>query len=297
MKNKSKFYELELIDNHIRKVSYKGRQGCIYNFKYSNLNRAKKELDKLDNGIYFVRKDDESMDLYIGQTTNGLHRFTSHSMKKYQETSEIFFYSFSGEKPNRNLLDYIEMDMISRAKDSRYKLLNDKMNTTTTLAPIDQQYFTENVPTIINILKVFGIDFSMGVENTQEIDLSISTQATHKVIRNYDEIFAAKGDNHNITIAKEGDLWIMKKGSFVGAKVRWESDAKDKPFPARNFYEKHLDLVGDDNILKEDIAWKTISALVAFGKGNLSNNGWTEIYNKDDKTPHQLYREEKQSDS
>ncbi len=287
MKTKRQFYELEFIGGVVRKLTYKGRIGSIYNFEYSRLNEARDLVD-LSNGIYFVRKNNSSMEIYVGQTTNGLFRFTEHSMKEFQDTAEIFFHSFEGQKPNKNLLDYIEADMIKRVSESRYQCLNKNKGNKSNIRDIDFQYYEEQYPTILMILDAFGIN----------LEAEVNIKSNEKSDEN---IFYAKGDGYDFKILRDGDFWIMKKDSLVAAKTRWESGAKDKDgFAVKNFYHKFIEeesIVSDDNRLKRDLIWKSISSLVAFGKGNLSNNGWTEVNNKEGKTPHQIYREEKQSNS
>ncbi len=287
---KTKYYELDFIDGIIRKLSYRGRQGSIYNFKYSNLNQAKKSLN-LSNGVYFVSADYQSMEIYIGQTTNGAFRFNEHKMKEYQDTAEIYFYAFDGQVPNKNLLDHIEKEMIKKAQDSMYTLLNKTSGNSIELRGIDEQYAEEITPTIINLLKVFGIDFS---SKHKENEQSVSSQKT--IYNMYDELFYGKAfDNErDFTIAREGDVWILKKGSKVKGRNRWENNHDEalKNNAGYPIYKSSHNLVDEDDILQKDLVWKSISPLVAFAKGHSAGTGWTSIKNKDGKTPHQVYRED-----
>ncbi len=297
MNKNIKYYELEFIDGIIRRLSYRGRQGSIYNFKYSNLKQAKRTMD-ISNGIYFVSKDNQSMEIYIGQTTNGAFRFTGeHTMKEYQDTAEIFFYAFDGQEPNKNLLDHIEKIMIEQAEQSMYTLLNKTSGTESDLRGIDHQYAKENIPTIINLLKVFGIDFSPENETTTEIETAVFTpKEKYDMKRNHDEIFYGKAfDNEkDFSIAREGDVWVLKAGSKVKGRHRWEKNHDEALINNAGYkmYQNSHNLVDENDILQEDIVWKTISVLVAFAKGHASNQGWTTVFNEEGKTPHEVYREE-----
>ncbi len=292
----TKCYELYLIDGIIRKLLYWGKQGSIYNFKYSNLNQAKKLLN-ISNGIYFVTKDNQSMEIYIGQTTNGVFRFTSHKMNEYQDTAEIYFYAFDGQEPNKNLLDHIERIMIKSAEASRYILLNNTSGNTSELRLKDEQYANENISTIVNLLRVFGIDFELENVVTIESEAStISQKSKHNMKRDHDELFYGKAfdSEEDFEIAREGDVWILKKGSKVKGRYRWENNHDEalKNNSGYPVYKSSHDLVDENNILQKDIVWKSISPLVAFAKGQSVGAGWTSIKNKDGKTPHQVYRED-----
>lgn len=287
---RSKFYELEFINGIIRKLEYRGRQGAIYNFKYDNLKKVKKLVD-LSNGIYFVTKDDESMDIYIGQTTTGMLRFNAHKMKEYQDTAEIHFYSFEGQRPNKTLLDHIENKMIEMGNESKYHLLNNTNGNNSKLRGIDNQDAEENIPTMISLLKVFGIDFAPESDTTKEIQLSVSGIAKYEMKTDYEEDFFAKGDGYDFTISRKDDYWVLRKGSLVKAKDKWIETNGVVP-TAGYFYEKFIGLVDDNNTLKKDVTWKSISPLVAFSKGITATPGWDGVKNKGGKTPHQAYREE-----
>lgn len=288
MKNKSIFYELEFINGIIRKVNYKGKQGSLYNFKYDDLNAVKKSID-ITNGIYFVSPDQETMDLYIGQTTNGLDRFSSHRMKEYQDTAKIYFFQFDGESPSKNLLDYLETKLIGYAKESKYNALNSTLGNKENIREIDKQFASEIEPTIITLLKVFDLDFAPLSDTTKEIKFDYAK--TKKIVEknDKDDDFFLKSNGADFKISRVNGIWILREGSKVNGKKRWIEDHES--VSSFSFYKNFVEFVDDKGMVTTDIAWKSISPLVAFARGQIAAPGWTEIKNADGKTPHEVYRE------
>ncbi len=285
----SKYYILEFIESIVRRLEYKGKAGSLYNFKYSNLKAVRKILN-LSNGIYVVTKDENSMDIYIGQTTNGIFRFGEHKMKEHQESATIYFYSFDLQEPSKNTLDHVENKLIELAHESRYNVLNNTKGNTPSISGMDNQDVNETIPKIIELLKVFGFNFDLEVEETSEIFNLLNSGSKIEVKRNHDEEFYSKNNDYDFTIQRSSDFWILKEGSKTNALNCWNKN-KEIDFSAKFFYEEFISLVDENGILTKDIVWKSISPLVAFAKGNKANNGWTEVQNKEGLTPHQVYRE------
>ncbi len=286
----SKYYILEFIEGKIRRLEYKGRVGSLYAFKYSNLKDVRRIL-KVTNGIYIVTKDgEETMDVYVGQTTNGVFRFNEHKMKEFQSEATIYFFSFENQEPTKNTLDYIEKRLIELAHASQYTVLNGNKGNSPSLSGIDTQDVNETIPKILDLLKVFGFVFNLGVEQTQEISNLLNSGSKIEVVRNHDDEFFGKSSDYDFTIQRSEDFWILKKGSKLNSRKFWEDNSEEE-FAAKYFFEKHISLVDERGVLTEDIVWKTISPLVAFAKGLKAANGWEGVVNKEGMTPHNVYRE------
>ncbi len=55
------------------------------------------------------------------------------------------------------------------------------------------------------------------------------------------------------------------------------------------YIKKYNKFVNENNNVIADIFSKSISPLVAFAKGRITANGWVLAFDKDGKTPHDVY--------
>lgn len=93
--------------------------------------------------------------MYIGQTTNGIDRFSSHNAINNNK-DKIFFFSFEKET-NKNLLDYMEGKMIKSIASNKI-LSNKTEGNNSFIGEKDKQYADLSIDSIKDFMKLFNFN-------------------------------------------------------------------------------------------------------------------------------------------
>lgn len=288
-----KNYDLQLINQYIKKIKYYGRGVSMYIFDYKDFKLAKKLIEE-KNAIYLIKTSKNSSEIYVGQTTKGPERFFDHKMKEHISNAEIYYLVFDN-RPSRNILDALERRLIEIIEIEGYITKNSNKGVFTDIGDREEQFIDENIITIRNLLLVFGINIG-NIDSTREVRLVVEKSGKVEVKKDFAETFYYKDGSVNLSIKREPadsqgkGKWILTKGSVVLSQKWWDKYSDKPETETYNFYKNFINLISDDGVVKEDIEWNSISPLTAFAKGISANNGWTSIKNKSGKTPDDLYR-------
>lgn len=185
-----KYFKLELIDDVLIKVMHNRMDNLkLFVFDYEDISKVKKiNQNDFENGIYFISEKNSHDKLYIGQTTHGENRFNSHEfIKKSSRKCKIFFFDIEPNRAPKNVLDYIEKEMI---KEVGYEYVaNKSKGNDSYISNQDQDYATHASNAIKDFMKLF--DFNLIKDENEEIgnelffnekENSISFRNRHDVV-------------------------------------------------------------------------------------------------------------------
>lgn len=127
-----------------------------------------------------------------------------------------------------------------------------------------------------------------------EIELLISNSknsAKKIMLRDYEHDFFIKNHNCDATITRSNGSWVLKAGSTTSGHKYWIEHGNESFMPYAKFYQKHIKSIDlESGIVYKDTEDKSISNLVAVCNGRPSSSGWTDVKDREGKTPDELFR-------
>lgn len=224
-------------------------------------------------GIYYLINEDDGnkiVQLYIGQTRNGITRLDDHNRSKDFWNKAIMFLSES-KTFTLDMISGLEKFAIIKAQESkRYKVEN----------------------SIVPKYEIDEYDLAAVEEIYDEIQFIMATQGY--------KMNDAKSTLNEADILHTTQNGIMAFGVYNGEKFEVLDGSQinlGKPAYLQRYNRQREDLISQQSIINVDgkyILKVTLSFDTPSGAGQFilggSINGWTEWKNKDGKTLDELYR-------
>lgn len=224
-------------------------------------------------GIYYLINEDDGnkiVQLYIGQTRNGIARLDDHNRSKDFWNKAIMFLAES-KTFTLDMISGLEKFAIIKAQESkRYKVENN----------------------IVPKYEIDEYDLAAVEEIYEEIQFIMATQGY--------KMNDAKSTLNEADILHTTRNGITAFGVYNGEKFEVLDGSQinmDKPAHLQRYNRQREELISQQsivnadgkNILKVTVEFDTPSGASNFVLGG-STNGWLEWKNKDDKTLDELYR-------
>ena len=224
-------------------------------------------------GIYYLINEDDGnkiVQLYIGQTRNGITRLDDHNYSKDFWNKAIMFLAES-KTFTLDMISGLEKFAIIKAQESkRYKVEN----------------------SIVPKYEIDEYDLAAVEEIYDEIQFIMATQGY--------KMNDAKSTLNEADILHTTQTGIMAFGVYNGEKFEVLEGSQiniDKPAHLQRYNRQRKELLSQQSIVNADgkyILKVTLSFDTPSGAGQFilggSINGWTEWKNKDGKTLDELYR-------
>lgn len=224
-------------------------------------------------GIYYLINEDDGnkiVQLYIGQTRNGITRLDDHNYSKDFWNKAIMFLAES-KTFTLDMISGLEKFAIIKAQESkRYKVEN----------------------SIVPKYEIDEYDLAAVEEIYDEIQFIMATQGY--------KMNDAKSTLNEADILHTTQNGIMAFGVYNGEKFEVLEGSQiniDKPAHLQRYNRQRKELLSQQSIVNADgkyILKVTLSFDTPSGAGQFilggSINGWTEWKNKDGKTLDELYR-------
>lgn len=224
-------------------------------------------------GIYYLINEDDGnkiVQLYIGQTRNGITRLDDHNRSKDFWNKAIMFLAES-KTFTLDMISGLEKFAIIKAQESkRYKVEN----------------------SIVPKYEIDEYDLAAVEEIYDEIQFIMATQGY--------KMNDAKSTLNEADILHTTQNGIMAFGVYNGEKFEVLEGSQiniDKPAHLQRYNRQRKELLSQQSIVNADgkyILKVTLSFDTPSGAGQFilggSINGWTEWKNKDGKTLDELYR-------
>ena len=224
-------------------------------------------------GIYYLINEDDGnkiVQLYIGQTRNGITRLDDHNRSKYFWNKAIMFLAES-KTFTLDMISGLEKFAIIKAQESkRYKVENN----------------------IVPKYEIDEYDLAAVEEIYDEIQFIMATQGY--------KMNNAKSTLNEADILHTTQNGIMAFGVYNGEKFEVLDGSQinlDKPAHLQRYNRQREDLISQQSIVNADgkyILKVTVDFDTPSGASNFvlggSTNGWVEWKNKDGKTLDELYR-------
>lgn len=224
-------------------------------------------------GIYYLINEDDGnkiVQLYIGQTRNGITRLDDHNRSKDFWNKAIMFLSES-KTFTLDMISGLEKFAIIKAQESkRYKVENN----------------------IVPKYEIDEYDLAAVEEIYDEIQFIMATQGY--------KMNNAKSTLNEADILHTTQNGIMAFGVYNGEKFEVLDGSQinlDKPAHLQRYNRQREDLISQQSIVNADgkyILKVTVDFDTPSGASNFvlggSTNGWVEWKNKDGKTLDELYR-------
>ena len=224
-------------------------------------------------GIYYLINEDDGnkiVQLYIGQTRNGITRLDDHNRSKDFWNKAIMFLAES-KTFTLDMISGLEKFAIIKAQESkRYKVENN----------------------IVPKYEIDEYDLAAVEEIYDEIQFIMATQGY--------KMNNAKSTLNEADILHTTQNGIMAFGVYNGEKFEVLDGSQinlDKPAHLQRYNRQREDLISQQSIVNADgkyILKVTVDFDTPSGASNFvlggSTNGWVEWKNKDGKTLDELYR-------
>ena len=224
-------------------------------------------------GIYYLINEDDGnkiVQLYIGQTRNGITRLDDHNRSKDFWNKAIMFLAES-KTFTLDMISGLEKFAIIKAQESkRYKVENN----------------------IVPKYEIDEYDLAAVEEIYDEIQFIMATQGY--------KMNDAKSTLNEADILHTTQNGIMAFGVYNGEKFEVLDGSQinlDKPAHLQRYNRQREDLISQQSIVNADgkyILKVTVDFDTPSGASNFvlggSTNGWVEWKNKDGKTLDELYR-------
>lgn len=224
-------------------------------------------------GIYYLINEDDGnkiVQLYIGQTRNGITRLDDHNRSKDFWSKAIMFLAES-KTFTLDMISGLEKFAIIKAQESkRYKVENN----------------------IVPKYEIDEYDLAAVEEIYNEIQFIMATQGY--------KMNDAKSTLNEADILHTTQNGIMAFGVYNGEKFEVLDGSQinlDKPAHLQRYNRQREDLISQQSIVNADgkyILKVTVDFDTPSGASNFvlggSTNGWVEWKNKDGKTLDELYR-------
>lgn len=237
------------------------------------LSEAKNISDINRPGIYYLINEDDGnkiVQLYIGQTRNGITRLDDHNRSKDFWNKAIMFLAES-KTFTLDMISGLEKFAIIKAQESkRYKVENN----------------------IVPKYEIDEYDLAAVEEIYDEIQFIMATQGY--------KMNNAKSTLNEADILHTTQNGIMAFGVYNGEKFEVLDGSQinlDKPAHLQRYNRQREDLISQQSIVNADgkyILKVTVDFDTPSGASNFvlggSTNGWVEWKNKDGKTLDELYR-------
>ena len=224
-------------------------------------------------GIYYLINEDDGnkiVQLYIGQTRNGITRLDDHNRSKDFWNKAIMFLADS-KTFTLDMISGLEKFAIIKAQESkRYKVENN----------------------VVPKYEIDEYDLAAVEEIYDEIQFIMATQGYKmndaKIISNEADILHTTRNGITAYGVYNGEKFEVLEGSQINM---------DKPAHLQRYNRQRKELLSEQSIVNIDDKY-TLKVTVSFdtpsGASNFvlggSTNGWTEWKNKDGKTLDELYR-------
>lgn len=224
-------------------------------------------------GIYYLINEDDGnkiVQLYIGQTRNGIARLDDHNRSKDFWNKAIMFLAES-KTFTLDMISGLEKFAIIKAQESkRYKIENN----------------------VVPKYEIDEYDLAAVEEIYDEIQFIMATQGYKmndpKIISNEADILHTTRNGITAFGVYNGEKFEVLEGSQINM---------DKPAHLQRYNRQRKELLSEQSILNIDGKY-TLKVTVSFdtpsGASNFvlggSTNGWVEWKNKDGKTLDELYR-------
>ena len=224
-------------------------------------------------GIYYLINEDDGnkiVQLYIGQTRNGITRLDDHNRSKDFWNKAIMFLADS-KTFTLDMISGLEKFAIIKAQESkRYKVENN----------------------VVPKYEIDEYDLAAVEEIYDEIQFIMATQGYKmndaKIISNEADILHTTRNGITAFGVYNGEKFEVLEGSQINM---------DKPAHLQRYNRQRKELLSEQSIVNIDDKY-TLKVTVSFdtpsGASNFvlggSTNGWTEWKNKDGKTLDELYR-------
>lgn len=224
-------------------------------------------------GIYYLINEDDGnkiIQLYIGQTRNGIARFDDHNRSKDFWNKAIMFLAES-KTFTLDMISGLEKFAIIKAQESkRYKIENN----------------------VVPKYEIDEYDLAAVEEIYDEIQFIMATQGYKmndaKIISSEADILHTTRNGITAFGVYNGEKFDVLEGSQINV---------DKPAHLQRYNRQREELLSQQSIvnfdgkyiLKVTLDFKTPSGASDFVIGG-STNGWVEWKNKDGKTLDELYR-------
>lgn len=224
-------------------------------------------------GIYYLINEDDGnkiVQLYIGQTRNGIARLDDHNRSKDFWNKAIMFLAES-KTFTLDMISGLEKFAIIKAQESkRYKIENN----------------------VVPKYEIDEYDLAAVEEIYDEIQFIMATQGYKmndaKIISNEADILHTTRNGITAFGVYNGEKFEVLEGSQINM---------DKPAHLQRYNRQRKELLSEQSIvnidgkytLKVTVSFDTPSGASNFVLGG-STNGWVEWKNKDGKTLDELYR-------
>lgn len=224
-------------------------------------------------GIYYLINEDDGnkiVQLYIGQTRNGINRLDDHNRSKDFWNKAIMFLAES-KTFTLDMISGLEKFAIIKAQESkRYKVENN----------------------VVPKYEIDEYDLAAVEEIYDEIQFIMATQGYKmndaKIISNEADILHTTRNGITAFGVYNGEKFEVLEGSQINI---------DKPAHLQRYNRQRKELLSEQSIvnidgkytLKVTVSFDTPSGASNFVLGG-STNGWVEWKNKDGKTLDELYR-------
>lgn len=224
-------------------------------------------------GIYYLINEDDGnkiVQLYIGQTRNGIARLDDHNRSKDFWNKAIMFLAESKTFTLDMISGLEKFAIIKAQKSKRYKVENN----------------------VVPKYEIDEYDLAAVEEIYDEIQFIIATQGY--------KMNDAKSTINEVDILHTTRNGITAFGIYDGEKFEVLEDSQiniEKPARLQRYNRQRAELLSQQSIvdvdgkyiLKVTLDFKTPSGASDFVLGG-STNGWVEWKNKDGKTLDELYR-------